>query len=262
YFHGGYSCNDPSWYKGDVIALNGDREIKSEVVRLEGATGKVLWRFPLPRGAWRSTHWENRRGAYPHFFQDFIAPIANRLLAVGGEGGLYFLGPATGKLDAKAQLGGEHFLFPTLVGDNLVLCTTDELRAVPLKMVLGQSSPDERDLAVLAAECLAKTDQIPQAFKELDAVLSDLPEFQPALAAKVELCRLDKRPWQEVEARCRLLELTGKETDPVLREKFGLVKRIATGQNVRTGLIRSQDSLFFGTEAGFVFELDIRSLDI
>jgi outer membrane protein assembly factor BamB len=262
YFHGGYSYNDPFWHKEDVIALNGDRDTKSEVVRLQGETGKIVWRFGLPRGAWRSTHWEHRHGAYPHLFQDAIALLGNRLLAIGGEGALYFLDPATGKLEAKASLGGEHFLFPTLVGDQLIVCTSDELRSVPLRMVLGQSSPDERDLAVLAAECLAKTGQIPQAFKELDAVLHDFPEFQPAWAARVDLCRLDKRSWQEVEARCRVLELTGKETDPVLHEKFGLVKRIATGQNLRTSLVRLQDSLFFGTEAGFVFELDTRSLDI
>lgn len=262
YFHGGYSYNDPFWYKDDVIALNGDRENKAEVVRLQGETGKVVWRFPLPRGAWRSSHWEHRQGAYPHLFQDSIALVGNRLLALGGEGGLYFLDPATGKLEAQARLGGELFLFPTLVGDHLIICTSDELRSIPLKMVLGQSSTDERDLAVLAAECLAKTDQLPQAFKELDAVLRDFPEFQPAWAARVELCRLDNRPWQEVEARCRLLELTGKETDPVLHEKFGLVKRFATGQNIRTGLVRFEDALFFGTEAGYVFELDTRRLEI
>jgi outer membrane protein assembly factor BamB len=262
YFHGGYSYNDPFWHKGDVIALNGDRDTRAEVVRLQGETGKVVWRFPLPRGAWRSTHWEHRQGAYPQLFQDALAPVANRLLAVGGEGALYFLDPATGTLEAKARLGGELFLFPALVGDNLILCTSDELRAVPLKMVLGQSSPDERDLAVLAAECLARTGQLPQAFKELDAVLRDFPEFQPAWAARVDLCRLDRRPWQEVEARCRLLELTGKEVDPVLREKYGLVKRFATGQNIRTGLVRFQDALYFGTEAGYVFELDTRCLEI
>jgi outer membrane protein assembly factor BamB len=262
YVHGGYSTNDPIWYKGDVVALNGDRDTKAEVVRLQGETGKVIWRFPLPRGAWRSTHWEHRQGAYPHLFQDALAPVADRLLALGGEGALYFLDPATGKLQARAKLGGEPFLFPALVGENLIFCTSDELRAVPLKLVLGQSAPDERDLAVLAAECLGKTGQLPQAFKGLDSVLRDFPEFPPGWAARVELCRLDNRPWQEVEARCELLELTGKEADPSLHERFGLVKRVATGQNVRTGLVRFQDSLFFGTAAGYVFELDTHCLEI
>ena len=262
YFHGGYSTNDPLWHQGDVIALNGDRDTKSEVVRLQGATGKVVWRFPLPKGAWRSTYWEHRRGAYPHVILDSLVPLGNRVMAIGGEGALYFLDWATGKLQVRANLGREHFLPPILVGDSLIICTTDDLRAVPLKLILGQEQDDERAWAVLAAQCLAKTGQLPQAYKALEQILREFPECRQAWKAKGELCRMDNRPWEEVEARCRLLELTGQQADPYLREKFGLAKRLPTGQNLRTDLVRFQDALFFGSEAGFIFELDTRSLEI
>ena len=70
------------------------------------------------------------------------------VLAVGGEGSLYFLDPDGGRLAAKATPSATYLTFPRLVDGALVVCGFDGVRAIPWDVV-RRRGPDEGDRVVL-----------------------------------------------------------------------------------------------------------------
>jgi len=262
YEHLGHSLNDPLWVDNDVIALNGFPDSKAEVVRLNGGTGKVVWRFPLPRGACVASRQAELDSGYWHHDWDAISTVADRLLAIGGEGTLYFLDPKAGRLESRTTPSAKYLAFPRVIDQHLILCTPAAIQAVPVGLLLDRKAPDERDAALLEVRCLAALGQTKEALSQVRSLLDQFPEFHEAWSVRAELARKAGLPYEELAARCNNLEQSQQDNDPVLRAEFGLVRRIATGNDITAPPVRLRDSAYIGTLAGWLYEIDLRSLDV
>ena len=58
--------------------------------------------------------------------------------------------------------------------------------------------------------------------------------------------------FEEIAARCRHLELTNRHVSPELRERWGLVARIATHNDITTDLELIGDTVYAGTSSGWL----------
>src|SRR5262249_23092364 len=96
--------------------------------------------------------------------------------------------------------------------------------------------------------------------KDLRLLVQCFPDYEAAWAVKADLCRQARLAAEEAHARCRLLELLGKEHDPALAQRHGLVKRVATGQVIRTAPVAVDTQLYVGTTSGWLHEFDLRDL--
>src|SRR5262249_5252563 len=99
-----------------------------------------------------------------------------------------------------------------------------------------------------------------EGLNDLRRLLQIFPDYEAAWTVKVDLCRQAQHALEEAHARCRLLELTGKEHDPALEERYGLVKRAATGQVIGTPPVALDEQLYVGTTDGWLHEFDLREL--
>src|SRR5262249_49380224 len=68
--------------------------------------------------------------------------------------------------------------------------------------------------------------------------------------------------FDEIAARCRHLELTARDLSPELRERWGLIKRIATGNDLRADLKAAGGTVYAGTSSSRVLKIDTRSLAV
>jgi hypothetical protein len=262
YQHPSASGNEPFWLDDDVVALVGDPTGKAEVVRLAGETGAVRWRVGLPRGAYAPGRDQLRDGSYPGRTWDAVGMCGDHLLAIGGEGALYFLDPKTGALAGKATPSATHLTAPRLVDGAVVVCGLDGVRAIPLDVLLRRRAADEGDWLLLRVRCLAALGRPVEALADLDGLLDLAPERAEAWAARADLCRAGGHEAGEVAARCRVLELTGRDADPELRARWGLLKRVATGHDLRADLKAAGDTVYAGTAAGWVLAIDTRTLAV
>ncbi|HYH65041.1 MAG TPA: PQQ-binding-like beta-propeller repeat protein [Urbifossiella sp.] len=259
FVHPSPSCNEPFWLDGDVVALVGEPFARAEVIRLDGGTGAVKWRHALPRGAYRPAGDQLRGGAYPERSWSAVGMCGGYILAVGGEGSLYFLDPDTGRRAAKATPARKYLNFPRLVDGALVVCGFDGILAIPWNVVLRRS-PDEGDRVVLRARCLHALGRNEAAITAVDDLLKLDPERAEAWAVKADASRAADRPSEEVAARCRHLELTGRDSSPELRERIGLLKRIATGHDLTSDLGTSGDAVYAVTVSGAALAIDVHTL--
>jgi len=115
---------------------------------------------------------------------------------------------------------------------------------------------------VLRARCLHALGKTNEAWTELAELLDADPERAEAWTLRADLSRAAGHPFDEIAARCRHLELTGRDTSPELRERWGLVKRIATGNDLRADLKAAGGTVYAGTSAGRVLKIDTRSLAV
>jgi outer membrane protein assembly factor BamB len=260
--HPSASGNEPFWLDGDVIAMIGDPTSKAEVVRLAGETGEVRWRYDLPRGAYAPGRDQLRDGSYPGRTWSAVGMCGDHLLAIGGEGSLFFLDPKTGKPAAKATPSTTHLTFPRVVNGALIVSALDGVRAIPVDVLLRRRAADEGDWLLLRVRCLHAMDRPIEAWDDLDGLLAIAPEREEAWAVRADLARAAGRPLDEVAARCRVLELTGRDADPELRARWGLVKRIASGHDLRTDLKAAGDTVYAGTSAGWVYAINTRTLEV
>jgi hypothetical protein len=183
-------------------------------------------------------------------------------VAVDSQGTLHFLDPHTGKQKAAVTPSAQYFALPRVVDRHLIVAGPAGIRAVPLGLLLGRQGPDERDVEVLRAQCLAGSGADGQAQNVLQLLLREFPEFAQGWDVKAEVCRRLGRAAEEVEARCRHMELTGRDTDLILLERHGLVKRIAAGSAIAAPLAQLGDSIFAGTQGGWLYEIDTRTLEV
>ncbi|WP_202920610.1 tetratricopeptide repeat protein [Urbifossiella limnaea] len=259
--HPSSSGNAPFWLGNDIVALVGEPGSKGEVTRLDGQTGAVKWRYALPRGAYRPGGEPLGGGATPERNWNAVGLVGGLVLAVGGEGSLYLLEPDTGKLVSKLTPTRKYLTFPRLVDGALVVCGFESVRAIPWDVVLRRG-PDDGDRRVLRARCLHDLGRTEEARVVLDEVLKLDPERTAAWAVMADVCRAADRPFDEIGARCRQLELTGRDSSPQLRERNGLLKRIATGHDLYSDVATTGDTVFAATVAGAALAVDVHTLAV
>jgi hypothetical protein len=135
------------------------------------------------------------------------------------------------------------------------------VRAIPWDVVLRRRTPDEGDYVLLRARCLHALGKTQEAQTELDELTALDPDRAEAWAINADLGRAAGDEFAEIAARCRHLELTGQDSSPELTKR-GLIKRIATGHDLRADLRAVGNTVYAGTSAGWVYQIDARSLEI
>ncbi|EPX87197.1 WD40-like repeat protein [Rubellimicrobium thermophilum DSM 16684] len=102
----------PVWPAGDSIFLVNDL---NELLRIEAATGAVIWRQPLPRA-------ERRRGVSTH-----LGPVlaGGRLILAATDGALRQYDPASGTPLGDIPLPAEAVSAPVVAGQTLYVVTGD-----------------------------------------------------------------------------------------------------------------------------------------
>jgi hypothetical protein len=260
--HTGYSGNEPIWLEDDVVWLAGWDDGRAETVRLDGRSGQVKWRFHLPRGAFVADRFQLRDGSYAWGDWNALGLAADRVLAVGQEGRIFLLDPKTGGLAAAVWPARAYLAAPQVIEGALVVAGPALLRAIPLDVAFSRRPWDERHVRTLAARCHVRLGDLAEARRATDRVLQRDPLFAEAWLLRAELARLEHGPQAEIAARCRWLDLSGRTESPELRRDYGLLRRIATGEDIRADLLPVGHVLYAGTVGGRVLALDTRSLDV
>jgi hypothetical protein len=249
----------PFWMDGDVVSLNGSRLGTAEVVRLDGETGELRWRYLLPRGAYEPGMDQLRDGSYAKDDWSPVGMAGEQVLAVGGDGRLFFLDPLTGELVATASPGDMHLTFPHLVEGSLAVFSESFSRAIPMDMVLGQARPNEKDLLILKARINVARGRLPEARRILEHLVAQDPESARGWKRLGTVLGTERDPLAEVAAWSRYLSLTQRENCAPLREKWGLQRRIPTGNDIIARPLHIGNRVFVGTSAGWLYELDSRA---
>src|SRR5262249_14582186 len=143
-----------------------------------------------------------------------------------------------------------------------VVCGLRGIRAIPLDVLLRRRADGERELILLEARCLTALGKTKEALGRLRALLELDPESVEGWALRAAAARQGKLAEEDVAARCRHLELTGEEVSPELRERWGLLKRIATHNDITNNLRRLGDVVCSVTYGGWLYGIDVRSLDV
>ena len=182
-------------------------------------------------------------------------------MAVGAEGKVFFLDPKNRQARRRVHPGPDLFGLPPCrggCGDRLQPRQPPRRAAETGPVLLrGGRAPRGRCAGPLSG----RAGQVVAAAHRLRKLLEEFPEFIPALEAKAELCRKADLAFEEIDARCRLLELTGKETDPWLRSGSAW-SGIATGQQIKALPILVGDRLYVGTLGGWMYAIDVRTLEV
>ena len=223
----------PRFYRGDVIWMSGTTIQKGQVVRLDGDTGKVVWRTVLPNGAYKPGDHQFKSGGYAWCNWDALRVLGDgsRLLAIDGTGRLFFLDGETGAVLRSVRPTEKHLCAPTVVGTSMVFCGFDKARAVPLATLMSPADerPDERHLLVLKARCLAALGRVDEALSALDHVLARDEDCAEAWRVRAEVCGLKGDTFDRLFSLCRYAQVAGLEELPELREAYGLLKLIPLG---------------------------------
>jgi outer membrane protein assembly factor BamB len=260
--HPSYCTNDPFWHGKDVFALVGPPDGKAEVVRLDGETGKPRWRFAMPRGAYWPGSSQAMESSYPTRDWSAIGFVGKHLVAIGGEGTLYFLDPDSGKLAGTYAGATHHRMFPQLVAGNVVVVAPRSMRSIPLGMILARPADSEVDALLLEARVLAAQNKPRLALERIDRVLDFDAHAADAWLQRAEVLKTLEHVTEEIAARCRWMNLLKKETDAEMRQRFGLIKLIPTGHDISAYLAQAGDVIYAGTLAGSLYAIDTRSLEI
>ena len=250
------------WIGDDVVSLNCDAYVTGDVVRLDGRTGEVKWRTPMPWGAYRPGSDQLRNGSYARDDWRPIDVVAGQILAVDGQGTLHFLDPDIGKHIATASPSDNYMAFPSVLGDRVLICSQERVRAIPVESIFGSPGVREEEIALLKAACLHALDRTGEAMELVRPLMEQVPEFAPGWRLTAELARNLGLPFEEIGAECKYMSLMGQEVSSSLRGRFGLLRRIPTGSEIVARPIVFDSSIFIGTCNGWLYEIDRRSSEV
>ncbi|MCK4624369.1 MAG: PQQ-binding-like beta-propeller repeat protein [Phycisphaerae bacterium] len=256
----------PQFYKGDVIWMSGTTVQKGQVVRLDGQTGKMVWKTVLPNGAYKPSDHQLKGGGYAWDDWDALMSIGDgrRLLAIDGTGRLFFLDGATGKILRTARLMETHLCAPTEVGELMVFCGHDGARAVPKSALMepGKQRLDERGVLVLKARCLVALGRLKEALSSLDYVLARDEDCAEAWRVRAEVCGRQGNRLEQSFSLCRYAQLAGRKELPELRDLCGLLRLIPLGSRPAWQMVDvGGREVYVGTQRGDLWAVWPESLE-
>ena len=256
----------PRFYEGDVIWLSGSRVQKGEAVRLEGRSGKVLWRTVLPNGAYKPSDFQLKGGGYAWDDWDPLMTMkdTSRLLAVDGTGRLFVLNGQTGAIERTARPAATHLIAPTWMDGLVVVCSYDKAMAIPEPMLFGPREPgtDERDVLVVKARCLTAMGRLQEALAVTGDLLARDEDCAEGWRARAEVCAATKDALEQSYSLCRYADLSGRATMPELRDGWGLLRLIPLGSRPAWQMIDiGAGPLYVGTQRGDLWAIQPDSLE-
>lgn len=245
----------PRFYRGDVIWMPGSSRQKGQVVRLDGQTGKVVWRTVLPNGVYNPSDHQLKGGAYAWDDWDTLRPLRDdrELLAVGGTGRLFFLDGATGAILQTARPMKTHLCAPREVGKLMVFCGQDGARAVPKAtwMEPAERRLDERGVLVLKARCLMALGRLKEALSAMDYVIARDEDCAEAWRVRAAVCGRRGNRLDQSFSLVRYAQLAGRKELPELRELCGLLRLIPLGSRPSWRMVDvGGREVYVGTQRG------------
>lgn len=247
----------PVLSKGRVYWLNGSSSRRTELVCLEGASGKVVWKRTMPNAIyWPSGH-QLRGGGYPKRFAT-LRLEGEKLATLDAAGRLYVLDANTGRTLWGFHPSSRYLCPPAIRGDSLIVCTFRSIRRYRISRIRG---PQAREKLVAAMRALLKARRPDKALTAaLTAIRHDL-DFAGAYRLAAEaLERLDRAD-EGLFFRARAVGLSGAGTDPVLASRIGLERIVALGSPVGMQCQMLGKYLCAGTLDGRLMAIDTRTLE-
>ena len=244
YEHPGISTGGEAAYEADVLALVGTPWAATELVRLDGNTGKPKWHFTVPKGAG------------PGF--DAAAGV---IVALGVDSGVFALDAGVGKLLGVAAAPEQPTRPPQIAGQFVLLRGRTTMACVRLDQLTNRAPRGQRELAMLAARCQAAMGKTAEAIRTLDAVLAVDPIFEDGWRLEAELAEHAGNIQAAALAAARFLELSNTQQSSLLSAKFGLVRRIPSGPVTAAPTVIGHD-VYFGDRAGAAIAIDSRTLSV
>jgi hypothetical protein len=259
----GYSDNPPVWFGDDVLILSGRSTTYGTVSRLDGRTGRVLWTHVLPEPAHSPGGISIGAGRYPVRGWSAVGEAVERVVALGANGTVFLLDPATGVEVARLATGMPLLAVPRVIEGRLVIAGHEGLRAVPLGRVIEAKEDRGNDAIALqeirtrsllalgrAAESLAGAEGMVRE--------SDSPIGWTLLAAAREA--LGRGP-EAVAPRVAAMAAAGDRESPALRKSHGLLWRLPTAPVIAAPLVLGPH-LLVGCQNGCLLTIDTRSLRV
>ena len=176
----------PFWFGDDVLWLVGRKPARAEVIRIKGQTGEVRWRTVVPYGAYAPARRPLGSGFYSEGSWNALRVLKDHLLVIDATGRLSFLDPDDGRIVSSARASRTHLCPPAELDDALVVCSFQSVRAIPLKVLLGKSFPDERTVMARKARCLVSLGKAKEALALLDDLLRRDEDFAEAWLRRAE----------------------------------------------------------------------------
>lgn len=247
----------PIWAHGRIYWLNGAPRRRSEAICLGADDGKVVWRYRLSNGAYRSTDHSLRAGSRARKFASFSLE-GGRIIAMDTNGRLHFLDAKTGEPAGQFHPSRTYLCSPAIRGDSLIVFTRDEVRSYPMENVLGDAGRSK--MLAYARSALSRGD----AAEALDVALETIrcglgfaSAYRLAAEALEELGRGGESPF----FRAKALSLAGEGEDARLKTRVGLLRVVDLPEVAGEYCQRVDDMILIGARDGRVFAVDIHSLE-
>ncbi|MDB5294654.1 MAG: hypothetical protein JWO31_637, partial [Phycisphaerales bacterium] len=265
----------PSWVGNDVLAVGGEPGEPGSLHRLDGATGRPRWAVPLPGPAYQVRTAElpnNGGGVLPDFPP--AGEFGGRVWCLLADGRILLYDPATGKPRGDTAAGDALLAAPALVRsgkprlggaakagvrggtDAVALAGRSRLRMVPLARFVG-GKPDGARLAVSRARAAALLGlgRSADAVAEARAAAAAQPTIGDAHAALADVLEAAGEPTGVVAALLRAADLGHPRAIALLRNRYGLIARVPTGELLGPTVQAGQN--VYAVEArGAVLEFD------
>ncbi|OGV66075.1 MAG: hypothetical protein A2498_01980 [Lentisphaerae bacterium RIFOXYC12_FULL_60_16] len=261
-FGGTLSKDPPIWVGDQVVASSGDTQSKGVVRCFDGFKGKERWTFTLPRGLCNPGGYQLRDGTYPPDSWNAVGLLGEHLLALDGNGQIFFLSSTNGHLVARCSLVTQPMHFPVLFEQTLIVSDQQGMRAVPLAEVLNPAVIGPRDIALLRAEIMVRLGQAAAMETTVRSLAVQYPDWPHPWGVLGDIFQALDQPQLELAARCRFLALTGQSSSPRLKEVWGLLKRISLNEEEIMAPVAGFDGkVYCGTKGGNLWAIDAVTLE-
>ena len=246
-----HSGSKPIPAGGDVYALDGAPGGPSEVVRLDGQTGVVKWRFEVPGGA----------GGQALATGHGLAVCGYNVVALGAGGRIFVLDAASGQLTARLTVTGRLTFQPEVRGDLLLVGTDEAIRGLPLAGCAAGPARNRAAAAALRATALTGLGKTAEAMLLLAPLLEQAPDLAETWRAQAEIC--EKMNWttEAQTAWLRHMVCTHQVESPRLRASSGLLKLIPAGR-VTADPVQIGDAVYFGSCTGSLLAINAMTLEM
>jgi hypothetical protein len=231
--------------------LDGTPGGPAEVVRLDGQTGVVKWRFEMPGGTVGHTL---ARG-------DGLAVCGDNIVALGAGGKIFVLDAADGQVTARTKVK-EKKVSRKAAKNNKSSFFYTRKKSLCFSLRLCVSRRCRFGAAVaLRARALTGLGKTAEAMLLLAPLLEQVPDLPETWRAQAEIC--EKMNWttEAQTAWLRHMVRTHQVASPRLRASSGLLRLIPVG-SVTADPVQIGDTVYFGSCSGSLLAINAVTLEI
>ncbi len=251
----------PIWQDDCLLTYSGSDSSHGTISAVDTATGQRRWTTRLGWGAYSIRQHQLRGGGYPDEDWGPLAPLGRDLLTIDGSGRVVLLDAERGDVRVSVKLARNHLCLPPHIGQTLVVCSFDWVRAFPLPTLTDPLACGEATLRLREARCLVGLGRHDEALATLDRVVDRAPNHYAAWALRAEVCRALKRGSETSFSLCMAMALQGRTQDDALHDGWGLVRLFDLGGRPAWEVQQLGGRVYAGTQGGRLWSVDLDSLE-